>query len=761
MSNQVTIFGIRHHGCGSARSLVQSLQQLKPDAILIEGPPEADELIPLAAEVGMKPPVALLLYAPEDPQRSVYYPFAAFSPEWQAMQYGLGQGIPVRFMDLPQTHQLGSDESTSEPEAIVAGANPAGESEAENSEEIASDRLLQDPLQCLAEAAGYEDGERWWEQMVEHRRDNTELFAAILEAMTDLRSELGDIHHSSPTERLREQRREAYMRQTIREAQKQGFTKIAVVCGAWHAPALAAMPPAKPDSELLKGLPKIKVEASWIPWTYGRLSQSSGYGAGIESPGWYEHLWTVKKPQQITTRWLTRVAHLFRQQQMDASSASVIEAVRLAETLAAMRDRTVPGLAELNEAVQTVLCFGDTLPMQLIHERLIVNDRLGQVPTSPTIPLQQDLQRQQKRLRLKPEVDSRSIELDLRQPNDLARSQLLHRLNLLEIPWGKLARASGKGTFKEAWSLAWQPTFEVQLIERSRWGTTVETATSSYVCNLAATSNQLPRLTDLLDRTLLASLPAAIELLLDRLQAEAALAQDIAHLMAALPALANVLRYGNVRQIETSMVGSIVRGFVARICVGLPLACASLNDEAAAAMDKHIMETNRAVSLLEQPDLTQDWQNALRGLADRTSLHGLIAGRCCRLLLDAGLFSVDEIARRLSYALSTANEPAQAAGWIEGLLKGSGLLLLHQDALWQAIDEWLTGLPTDIFTEVLPLLRRTFSTFPAAERRQMGERLRQGKVRGQIPGLEVKSGDLDLDRAAAIVPLVAQLLGIS
>src|SRR5215212_3183984 len=102
-----TIFGIRHHGPGSARSLRAALEQLRPDAILVEGPPDAAEVLPLLAHPDMRPPVALLIYAPEAPRRAVYYPFALFSPEWQALHYGLTNGIPVRFMDLPQAYQLG------------------------------------------------------------------------------------------------------------------------------------------------------------------------------------------------------------------------------------------------------------------------------------------------------------------------------------------------------------------------------------------------------------------------------------------------------------------------------------------------------------------------------------------------------------------------------------------------------------------------------------------------------------------------------
>jgi hypothetical protein len=102
----IHIFGIRHHGPSSVRSLSQALMQLQPDIMLVEGPPDAEAVLPLLIDPQMRPPVALLVYSPENPQQAAYYPFAVFSPEWQAIHYGLTQQIPVRFIDLPQTHRL-------------------------------------------------------------------------------------------------------------------------------------------------------------------------------------------------------------------------------------------------------------------------------------------------------------------------------------------------------------------------------------------------------------------------------------------------------------------------------------------------------------------------------------------------------------------------------------------------------------------------------------------------------------------------------
>src|SRR5687767_681861 len=102
---KIHVFGIRHHGPGSARTLLAALTRLQPDAILIEGPPDAQDIVELAARDGMEPPLALLVYVADEPQRAVFYPFASFSPEWQAIRFGVARKVPVRFMDLPVGHR--------------------------------------------------------------------------------------------------------------------------------------------------------------------------------------------------------------------------------------------------------------------------------------------------------------------------------------------------------------------------------------------------------------------------------------------------------------------------------------------------------------------------------------------------------------------------------------------------------------------------------------------------------------------------------
>src|SRR5882724_3855515 len=564
---ETKIFGIRHHGPGSARSLLAALHAMRPDIVLIEGPPEAEILLPLLIHEETKPPIALLLYANDEPSLASFFPQAVFSPEWQAIQFAATNALPVRFIDLPQSIHFAAtkelrEKKSKEAESPDQQSDEQTDSLPTENEEQLDAQLHQDPLIWLAKAAGFADGESWWEHMVELRSTPGDVFAAISEAMTALRNELPARERGN--ELKREQQREAHMRQSIRAAQKE-FDKIAVVCGAWHVPALQTMPTAKEDTALLKGLNKLKVSATCIPWTHGRLAFQSGYRAGVESPGWYHHLWTAK--DRAITRWLVKTARLLRKEDLDASSAHVIEAVRLAETLSSLRDRPFPSLNELTEATLSVLCHGDDYPLQLIRRKLIVGERMGKVPEeAPRVPLQQNVAAEQKRARLKADAAQQDLDLDLRNPTDLLRSLLLHRLGVLGIDWGRQRMAQRvKGTFHEIWQIAWEPEFEIALIERASWGNTLLAAASAYTCHLADEAKQLATLTGLLQRSLPADLPQAAEHVIARVQDLATVSTDVFELMAAVPPLANVVRYGNVRGTDTTVVAKIVQGLGTRI----------------------------------------------------------------------------------------------------------------------------------------------------------------------------------------------------
>lgn len=773
----IHLLGIRHHGPGSCRNVLNYLQELQPDLILVEGPAEAEALLACVGSPQMVPPVALLAYQPDEPQHAVFYPFAEFSPEWQAMQYAVQNGIPLRFFDLPLIYSMAlrkqalkaSEEITEQEtltennEAIIEAdeqitdhsetITESGERQTDPNETDTEEGLTGDPFDWLARAAGFTDGEAWWETMIEHRKESEDIFQAVKEAVTALREELPG--HTSSRDLLRE----AWMRKMIRAAQKENFERIAVVCGAWHVPALDDMPKVKEDNELLKGLPKVKIECTWIPWTYGRLALRSGYGAGIESPGWYHYLWN--HPEDDGTLWVSQVASLLRQKRMDISVAHVIETVRLAQTAAALRSLPYPSLNEYNEAVTTVMGFGNDMLLQIIREELIISNRLGSVPDGvPKVPLLVDVEKTQKSLRVPFTAEIKELILDLRKPNDLERSIFFHRLHLLGIDWTVPGYIDGKGTFKEKWTLYHKPEQIINIIERAIWGNTVMEATQKYLQKEMVDIHHIPELTALLNRVLPADLPALVEAMTVRLDALSAASSDILEMMEAVPDLVNIVRYGNVRNLDFSKVGSMLEAMIARILAGGVLVCINIDEDAASSLLDRLVATDYALSILNREELNRMWRNFISQVRSSANAHPLLSGYATRLLNDKGEITMEEMQDTLSFYSSIGNSPADMAYWFEGFLRSSGSILLLDDRLWNLMNTWVCAQEQETFMELLPILRRTFSEFTSAERRKLGEKARHTGSAATRPLAGTAELNLNREEAAGVIPVIRQLLGL-
>lgn len=780
------LFGIRHHGPGCSRALEKDLVTLAPDRILLEGPPEGEEILSFLQEPDLEPPVALLVYPDTDPQRAVFYPFAIFSPEWTAMQYAVKKKIPIRFIDLPWKHRFALDLQKEEklksdlfdqeiqgedPNLITSGKNP----DSMDNDQRQAHEIREDPIGFLSRTAGYEENESWWERIIEQTGNDEGIFTGILEAMSVLRETVFKKGNDLCTKD--EILREAWMRRFIREANKNKLEKIAIICGAWHVPVLdidtkdperkKIIPSKKEDDALISGAPKTKVTTTWCPWTYSRLSFRSGYGAGIESPGWYHHLWKDRK--NAITFWIAQVARLLRENSMDVSAANVIEAVRLAEALSVLRDHPSPGLSEVNDAILSVLCNGNQNPLELIRKKLETGHRIGSVPTNvPSVPLLRNIEKEQKRLRFKISEEIITLDLDLRKENDRDKSRLLHRMDLLGIPWGSIQENNTRstGTFHEIWQIRWEVEFVVRIIEANAWGSTLETACTGTILHQLESITSLSEITLLLNKALLADLPDEImNHLFLRLRNDAAVSSDLGGIIRALPPLAAIIRYGNVRQTNRDQVEPVFDALFQRVLVGLIPASGALDDDAAGKRREEIDLLLDTLQMLNRPEYLEDWLLKLRGLMESDAIHPLLCGRSCRILFEQGVLSKNDLELQIGLSISPALSPDHVAQWIQGFLFGSGQTLIHLDSIWGILNRWICSLSDESFLEFLPLIRRSFSGFTSPELKMMGkivknlseenENVRQKKKDGIDQTMGQK---LDENRIRIILPILNQIL---
>ncbi|MFN0201074.1 MAG: DUF5682 family protein [Bacteroidia bacterium] len=720
----IHLLGIRHHGPGCTRNLEKALAKIQPDMVLLEMPADVpQEILKAVQNKDLQPPVALLMYNPDNLKQAAFYPFAEYSPEWKTLQYCFDNQIHIRPFDLPKSIDFGWAIAKAQAEAEnppLQNAQFSQDAETEETQDAAT--IHRDPIAYIANLAGYTDSERWWDAVIESSGEDVEIFQSIVEMMTALRENLGIVESAETL------MREAYMRETLRDVIKIGYKNIAIVCGAWHTPALLdANFQKKEDSKMFKGIKKQKVAHSWIPWTYQRLSFASGYGAGVISPAWYEILYHEKK-ENVVTYWMSRAAQLLRKQDLDASSAHIIEAVRLSETLATLRDLVIPGLDEMLEA--TTAIFGEGYPdkLKVIEKELVIGTKMGEVPDDlQNVPFQKDMEAQRKTLRLKDNT-IKELKIDLREPAGLTKSQFLHRLKLLEIPWGKVVSTSqdsnkSKIMTREEWELVWKPEFMLNVIEASMWGNTVFDAAQNYAISKAGEGDTLELLGTLLENCEKAGLGNAIGGIIVKLQDLATVSTDVLALISLLPKLINTERYANTTLNKTSadFVAQMIREIVPRVCISIVPATTALSEEAADGMWKSIAEMTKTLTILSDSALFELWIKALQQIVIKDNIDGVISGGILRTLYDKGYYTQEQAQNAMSQALSKGVTPLFSTRWIGGYLSGGVTILVHKPEFLKLIHTWLTSLNDDNFQEVLVLLRRIFKDYALTERQKIFE----------------------------------------
>lgn len=768
MDPRVQIYGIRHHGPGSAASLLDALVGAPPSVVLVELPKDATPALSYANAAGMRPPLALLLHDAKEPARSSFYPFAEFSPEWQALLHAGRCGIPVRAIDLPAGVWF-RERAEAEGQVAETGADEIDASEHDE------DSVHIDPLDRLAELAGHSDGESWWDAVVERGAHAPEVFAAIGDAMGALREEVERVAGRRPRDNDRELRREAHMRQEIRTALAEFAGPVAVVVGAWHVPALRAAHTVAADRALLAGSRPLRIEATWVPWTDARLAIGSGYRAGISAPGWYRHVWNHGRSalhraaidganrehalQRGTSMWMSLACRTLRANGLPASTAAAVDAARLAHALSSLRGHPIPGLAEMDDACLAALCHGERAPLALLTRQLAIGTSIGAIDESvPQMPLAADLAREQKRLRLAPEALERELALDLRTENGLARSTLLHRLLLIEVPWGKLVSANaGRGTSREVWKLAWEPELSVRLAEALKYGTTVEHAARGAALARERAARGVGELGALVQQCLLADLREAALSAIARLQATASHSTDVVSTIDAIGPLIDVLRYGTARAIPVEPLRELIGALCAQVHASLPHACRGIDVDLARELAQRVRAFDAALRVESDEHEAQTWTEVLALVVRDHATAPHVAGAGARLLADCSAWDADTTALAMSRALSPAAGVAEAGAWLEGFLGANAAVLLHESELLARVDAWVSAQGGEDFEAMLPVLRRTFSAFDASERRHVLVALGRTQVASHTPTANTRAFE---PTYLAALPRLCAILGL-
>lgn len=700
MSN-VRFYGIRHHGPGSALRLRSALKEWKPDLILIELPADAQPLLDTFDPAEMQPPVSLLIYDVKEFTRAAYFPLAEFSPEWQTLLYGFENLIACKAIDLPMSqyfyHKLKSEEWSNNPFAI------------------------------LASHSEFEDVEQWWDHFIENNQSTEDLFRSIEDLMEVLREDLPVSQEN--------QWRENFMLQEVRKYTKEGYERIAVVCGAFHVPALRHYTGSKKSSPKPKNSKTGKTEAIWIPWSYERLTQANAYGAGVHHPTWYEALY--RHGSEAAHHWIGRAISVIRQKGNNTSSAHSLEILRLAEALRKLRKKNRIGIPELEEALTTVVFDGNSDWKKLYGPDLYVGSTKGHIRDGLyLIPIQQDFRsciknaRLSKILEVQTEVQKT---LDLRKDLHRTHSRFLYQTRILQIPLASLDESNQRtlGTFKESWDIEWDPISEWTVVQAGTYGTTVESAARSKIQKIIDGAEEMDVLVEALKDSFLCGFEEVFESIRNQIIQIYAVSDSVVSLLQSLDMLLHVDQYGHIRWEKTPVLRPLIERIADRVAQMIPMVILNVDEDTDQVIRRIL---NQVLYALNNPvyrsirDIFSDTWLQIITLNHQTNFyHGL----ALKQAMDQDLIGSQFVEKLLSRHFSEP-DPSLILDWLEGLLSGHILWIAYDQTFLDHLNSWIDQLDRSVFMTQLPVLRKIFTNSSPQDRQKLFAVIRKPDSLGQV-----------------------------
>jgi hypothetical protein len=739
---RVNVFGVRHLSPAGAWHLRRYLDEKKPKLVLIEGLADANELVSHITRRDTKPPIALLAYTDTLPVRTLIYPLAKYSPEFQAMSWAHEHGVPVEFIDLPSDIFLAIQDVEAEiweAKRRAAASTPTTEKPETSPAEAPTPERAPERISVYEQYAtlsGEPDHETYWERNFEHNLSDDAYRLAAYEFGASLR----ELEEDQPRWRAENLVREAFMRRQIEAAIAAGTPpeKIVAVVGAFHAPVLTSDHPAMTDDELAS-LKRRSSKFTLMPYSYFKLSTQSGYGAGNRAPAYYELLWESLQNHnlaELPSRYLSLVARNLREAGTHRSTAEIIEGVRLANTLSALKYGLAPTLIDLRDAAVTLIGHGEFSTVKEAIARVEVGTAIGSLPDGVSrTSIQADFERELKSLKLDKYRTTvrQELSLDLRENRqaktaeaaflDLERSSFLHRLRVLGVSFAELLRTSQQSaTWAEKWALQWSPESEIQLVEAVLLGETVELATGFKFKSTLEACTSIAAAAEIVRDACQCGMMASMEAARRRLQELAAGTGEMTAIAHAAHVLGLIVRYGDVRRFDPEPLMPLVEELFVEGTLAMH-AAAGCDNEQAVRMIVAIDEMNGIA--LEHADRVDEalWIDRLKRLAEADNRNPLLSGYACAILLERGLIANDELSREVSRRLSPGVPADLGAGWFEGLSKRNHYALLARQVLWQQLADYIASLDEEHFRRSVVFLRRAFGCFGPREKRQIAENL--------------------------------------
>ena len=529
------------------------------------------------------------------------------------------------------------------------------------------------------------------------------------------------------------------MCKVVSDVCKEGYKmdEIAMVVGAFHVEGIESGKFILTEKEIKK-LPKLESKKTLMPYSYYKLSTYSNYGAGNKAPGYYEFLWNgLEKgdPLFATYMYLSKIAEYQRENGNMISSAQIIEAVHLATSLANLHDGKIPTLKDIKDAAITCMAHGSYSELVLAMANVEVGKKIGSIPKEAIqTSIQSDFYNLLKELKLEKyrSLTATEIKLDLREKlrvqseklafMDLERSFFFHKLRVLNISFAKLiGNRQENTTWAEEWILQWKPETEIEIVETILKGDTIEFATAFELMQRIEGGKTLSEMAEIVKDAFYCGMPKALEKAFQALQNFITGDVPIDETAKTMSTLSLMLRYGDIRKLDTKVLIPILEQLFLRVCLILPSE-SFCDNNAAVELAKSIIIMHTVVENHDFLD-RERWYSLLLEISKRDDLNTKISGLAMAILLEAGKIDNEVLGKEVEKRLSKGVPADLGATWFEGLSMKNHYTLIARLGLWEKLQNYISNLDEEEFKRALLFLRRAFADFTSNEKHDIAENI--------------------------------------
>lgn len=724
MDAPVLFYPVRHHSPVCSWQLLRIMEKYAPDIVLIEGPVNANELIPVLTAEDTELPAAFYCYykdrkklvSEEAEDYKCYYPFQYSSPEYNAAAEAKKRGIPARFIDLPYS-------------GIMIETASAEKHGYDDDSRLVSSRFYQ----RICEKTGTRSFDEFWEKYFEigGLYLSPEDFVRLMHTYCVLTRESTDEAELQADGTLV---RERFMAQNIAEAMKE-HSRVLVVTGGFHSSGLYRLIESGDIQPVkLHTIPAGDQGCYPMAYSYESADALRGYASGMRYPGFcdavMEKLRSCDSPEGIysglTLDLLVKTARETAKKDIAVSIADITAAQSLMQGLAALRNVRESGMAELMDGVTACFIKGEktvssSIPLDILS-RLACGDAIGRIGDKTHVPpLIADFEKQCRALGLK---NSRTLinkaEAALfTAGKGMELSRFMHRMCFLGTGFAEMVkgpdlhRNRDRSRVREEWKYKRTPTVDSVLIDHTTDGFTIEEACASYASKRLRSDSRCESAAHVAVDCFLMGIPLDMQ---EQRRIDEILSTDgdVFSVGRGLRSFETLHSLNALYGAEDSSSLSCLTRCFDKLISAMPSMAAVPPDNADDCIS--VLRTMYGLTAGALPEKRELFRSALLNMESvrnkEPSVHGAVMG-----LLYAMEPERRENAEQamLGYLRGSGAIRKKGADYLRGLFCTARDIMLSDSEFVKMTDELITDMDHDDFMEILPSLRLAFSYFTPSE----------------------------------------------